>query len=191
MGADGVPWLVNVSTPVGSIDVNGDDWLARAYLPPTLQTVQLRRGRVASVVNRTWPSVPEPAKWMLAEPQLAESWAQVAVAGRRFEDVQDEADRNLPFSVTGQFTDEELVAIVQFIRSRPVLPRLPWATSAAGKVVPAYGPIMSIVRNDGGIWVHMRRGASAACNGDGSDIVSVAYRDSNWTGVFAWGCVDF
>jgi hypothetical protein len=183
--------LLNVSTPIGSIGVTGGDWLARAYLPPTIQTVQLRRGRVMSVVNRTWPSVPEPAKWMLAEPRLAESWAQIVVAGRRFEDVLDEADQNRPFSVTGQFTDEELVGIVQFIRSRPVLPRLPWATSAAGKVAPVYGPIMSVVRNDGGIWVHMRRGASAACNRDGSDIVSVEYRDSNWTGAFAGGCVEF
>ena len=58
VGGDGTPWLLNVSTPVGSIGVNGGDWLARAYLPPTIQTVQLRRGRVMSVVNRTWPSVP-------------------------------------------------------------------------------------------------------------------------------------
>jgi hypothetical protein len=36
------------------------------------------------LMNRTWPSALDPARWMLAEEQPAASWGQVAVVQNDF-----------------------------------------------------------------------------------------------------------
>jgi hypothetical protein len=45
----------------------------------------------------------------------------VALPGRPFEDVQSEEDENRPLTITGDITDADLLSVVRFLRSRPVL----------------------------------------------------------------------
>ena len=82
------------------------DWSAclgehvEAYLAPTTTTPELRRGTVVSG-------------------QLTRSYAQVAIPGRSFDQIDDEQDINRPFQVIGNFDDAELVSLVQLLRSNP------------------------------------------------------------------------
>ena len=71
-----------------------------AYLEPTTATPELRRGTVVSG-------------------QLTRSYAQVAIPGRSFDQIDGEQDINRPFQVIGRFTDDELVSLVRLLRSDP------------------------------------------------------------------------
>jgi hypothetical protein len=63
-------------------------------------------------VERRTPASP----WVLG---TTFSYAQVAIPGRRFDDIQGDRDINRPFRVVGQFDDMDLVRIVQYLRSNP------------------------------------------------------------------------
>jgi hypothetical protein len=86
------PWLL--------IGVRWWEKRVEAYLAPTTTTPALRRGTVVSG-------------------QLTRSYAQVAIPGRSFDQIDDEQDINRPFQVIGRFSDEELVSLVQLLRSNP------------------------------------------------------------------------
>jgi hypothetical protein len=45
------------------------------------------------------------------------AYAQVAVAGRSFDQIQGDQDVNRPFNVVGAIVDNELLSIVNFVRS--------------------------------------------------------------------------
>ena len=68
---------------------------------------------VVTVVRRIRPPVGE---WSLLR---TESYAQVAIPGRSFNDIQGDQDINRPFRVIGRFDDDELIRLVQFLRSDP------------------------------------------------------------------------
>ncbi len=72
----------------------------QAYLAPTVTTPELRRGTVVSGA-------------------LTRSYAQVAIPGRSFDQIDGEQDINRPFQVIGRFSDEELVSLVRLLRSNP------------------------------------------------------------------------
>ena len=103
-----MPWLLNGEQ--GQIPVMQ---FIEAYLSPTDTTAALRRGMVVSVMRRIRPAVGE---WSLSR---TESYAQVAIPGRRFDDIQGDQDINRPFRVIGRFDDDELVHLVRFLRSDP------------------------------------------------------------------------
>jgi hypothetical protein len=98
LNGDHVPFLLNRQ-------------YVEAFLPPTLETPLLRRGMFVSVERRS-PTSP----WVV---QRTEAYAQVAIPGRRFDDIRDDHDINRPFRVIGRFEDEELVSLVHFLRSNP------------------------------------------------------------------------
>jgi len=86
------PWLL--------IGVRAWGEHVEAYLAPTTATPVLRRGTVVSG-------------------QRTGSYAQVAIPGRSFDDIQGDQDINRPFQVIGHFDDAELVSLVRLLRSNP------------------------------------------------------------------------
>ncbi len=113
-------WLFQGFPP--SYDASNSSWYVSAYLPADHVTSRLRRGTVARVLGAmvSREAYDQRKKWTLTAPQ---AYAQVlepgtddplAIAGPR--------DRQRPFRVYGEFTDDDLLAIVDLIRSAPTLP---------------------------------------------------------------------
>jgi hypothetical protein len=121
------PWLLNGDRPQ-----YGAGQYIQAFLPPTVSTLALRRGTVISVERRNARNGferPEPSDvWVV---KRTEWYAQVAIKGRNFDQIQGDQDINRPFRAIGRFDDSELVRAVQSLRSDPV---------------PMAWPILSIVR---------------------------------------------
>jgi hypothetical protein len=135
------PWLLN-----GDRAQYGNGQFIQAFLPPTVSTLVLRRGTVISVERRNPRhrlERPEPGdEWVV---ERTESYAQVAITGRDFDQIQGDQDINLPFRVIGRFDDSELVRCVQSLRSDPT---------------PMSWPILSMDRKTGdSVEVMLRRTA--------------------------------
>ncbi len=90
--------------------------IIQAYLPPTVTRSDFRRGQVASVRRRTTPT---PEAWTISSVPSGgtETWAQVAIAGRKFDQILDDQDINRPFRVMGTIDDADLVSLVKFLRT--------------------------------------------------------------------------
>ena len=61
----------------------------------------------------------KPGEWTIAASPNAPPnarYAQVAVAGRGFDQLQGDQDHNRPFEVRGQFDDAEVISIVSCVR---------------------------------------------------------------------------
>ena len=122
------PWLLN-----GDRAQYGNAQFIQAFLPATVSTLALRRGTVISVDRRN------PRNNLLERPKLGDPWvvkrtesyAQVAIAGRNFDQIQGDQDINRPFRVIGRFDDSELVRLIESLRSDPT---------------PMAWPILSVVR---------------------------------------------
>jgi hypothetical protein len=128
--ADAKPWLLN-----GERGQVAPTEYVEAYLSTTDTTPALRRGTVITVTRAGIG--PAAGEWNVSR---TESYGQVALPGRSFDDVHSEWDMNRPFRVIGRFSDEELVRLVQLLRSDPPVRRgfdhiQPW-------------PILSIQRKD-------------------------------------------
>src|SRR5262249_48040611 len=124
--AGGKPWLLNADN---AQDANSQ--YVQAFLPATVSTPALRRGTVITVERRN------PLDAWVA--QRAESYAQVAIPGRNFDQIQGDQDLNRPFRVFGRFDDTELVQLVGFLRSNPPTP-------GVGPDAIQSWPILSIIR---------------------------------------------
>lgn len=101
------PWLLD-GEPVLIADVQTID----AYLPPDTVTTSLRRGPILSAMRRTAPAT----AWAVGG---SASYAQVAIAGRNFDQIQGDDDINRPFRVFGRLDDDDLIELVKFLRSNP------------------------------------------------------------------------
>jgi len=115
----GTPWLLN-----GDPGLIPNAEYIEAYLSPANTTRVLRRGTVVSVMRGLAPRT----EWTV---QRTESYAQVAIAGRNFDQIQGDQDINRPFRVIGRFDDSELVRLIESLRSDPT---------------PMAWPILSVVR---------------------------------------------
>ena len=137
--ADAKPWLLNGER--GQVPVNE---IIEAYLSTTDTTPALRRGTVITVRRRTQPSVGE---WNVS---ATESYGQVAIPGRSLDDIQGDQDMNRPFRVIGRFSDDELVRLVQFVRSDPPVRGgahlQPWPIGGNDHIQP--WPILFVQRKD-------------------------------------------
>jgi hypothetical protein len=105
--AGGTPWLLNGDP---GLIPNGE--YIEAYLSPTNTTRVLRRGTVISVLRWLAPRT----EWTV---QRTESYAQVAIPGRNFGQIEGDQDINRPFRVIGRLDDTELFRLVEFLRSNP------------------------------------------------------------------------
>ena len=130
------PWLLNGER--GQVVLSE---YIEAYLSTTATTPALRRGMVVSVMRRIRPAVGE---WSLSR---TESYAQVAIPGRSFDDIQGDQDINRPFRVIGRFDDDELIRLVRFLRSDPPYRgRSDAPYRGPGHIEP--WPILSVQRKD-------------------------------------------
>jgi hypothetical protein len=135
------PWLLNGDRPQ-----YGAGQYIEAFLPPTVSTLALSRGIVISVERRNARNIferPEPSDaWVV---KRSEWYAQVAITGRSFDQIQGDQDINRPFRVIGRFGDSELAGAVQSLRSDPA---------------PIAWPILSMVREThNSVTVMLRRTA--------------------------------
>jgi len=98
-------------------------WNAIAMLAPDSATPRIRRGRYVNLRNPSTSEPPDASQWV-REPPIplrTPSWAQVSVPSRPISELGEPGSENWPFLVEGVFTDEQLVAIVDFVRTRPIL----------------------------------------------------------------------
>ena len=103
-------------------DRNGEfQWSALAYVASTTATAEFRRGALVRVnAGLTTEQLADPARWS-ADASTVRQWAQVAIPGRPFDDVKGEQDDNLPLTISGDITDADLLSVVRFLRSSPVI----------------------------------------------------------------------
>jgi hypothetical protein len=125
------PWLF-----VGDFaQARSVQWI-QAYMPPDSATAQLRRGTVIRLSRRvTDPANPGPwtidnsvqqggmqtQQGLVGHPPNHGTYVQVAIEGRTFEEFQGDQDHNRPFIVEGNWSDAELISIVEFVRPKPPL----------------------------------------------------------------------
>ncbi len=144
----GPPWLfsaVRRTTPTRNKEFR---WFAYAYLAPTRATAEFRRGvRVQVSTAYSTEELPDLATWKVEPSRVAMRWAQVALPGRAFEDVPNERDENWPMSVTDGVSDADLLSIVRYVRSRPVMTVPPGFNLAPG---PLPGVIREMSLLEGG-----------------------------------------
>jgi hypothetical protein len=132
------PWLL--SGELGAMLVPS----ITAYLPPATETREMRRGSLITLRRPVGASV-NTQPWTIMDANGA--YAQVAVSGRGFDQIEGDQDINRPFSVGGAFDDAELLSIVTFLR-------LNSSTS---------GPLRGVNRQaDGQIVVGIRRSATGS-----------------------------
>jgi hypothetical protein len=94
-----------------------ETWLVEVYLAPTPDRGRVRRGPVVNVSK-----VVEEGSLTAWRVDGETRYAQVAAPGRRFPTALTSRDNDRPFLLEGEFTDDELVSIVSFIRSSPEQP---------------------------------------------------------------------
>ena len=139
----------------------GNAQFIQAFLPATVSTPVLRRGEVIGVERRN----PLDA-WVV---QRAESYAQVAIAGRNFDQIQGDQDINRPFRVIGHFDDSELVRLVESLRSEATL-----SERDLGSI--QTWPILSVTRKTDDTVEVMLRGADMQ-----GQLIMQRQAGENWT----------
>lgn len=121
--------------------------VASVFLEPDVQGARVQRGRMLRLVADGPPLVPARSPWKIRESHV---YAYVPIAGRRPGEIRDEDDLGWPFVLQGEFDDDTLISVVEFIRSQPPVP-----IPAFIRKVPA-APIAGIQRRDDAIVVGLR-----------------------------------
>jgi hypothetical protein len=132
-------------------------WSVDVFLEPDAVSPRARRGRMMTVTasratfsaNKAWTVT------------ATGRYGQVSWQGRDFDQVENDRDLNQPFELSGDFTDAELVSLVDFVRSSPKGPkrkeRTPYGNQVQGR-----WPIHGVRRQpDGSIRVSLRRDAGS------------------------------
>jgi hypothetical protein len=109
---DAKPWLL--SGDIGLLPTSASIPIMGAFLPATAQTAEVRRG---TLVTLRWPDYTTDSKtWTIIDDNG--SYAQVAVAGRSFDQVQGDHALNRPFRIVGAIGDEDLLKIINVVRAK-------------------------------------------------------------------------
>lgn len=106
------PWLF-----IGVGGQLGTSQIVRVFCSPTKRSNTIRRGPLVHIGRRR--SNTEDDVWLPWSLFGSEFFAQVRIQGREFDDVKDNKDSNRPFSVVGDFSDQELEQIVKLVRTSP------------------------------------------------------------------------
>ena len=141
------PWLLR-SPHTMELDVR----LAYLFLEPDLTGARVHRGRLLTLRADGAPYSPPRSPWRLGD---SRSYAYIPSQGRRAGEIRSERDSDWPFTVQGEFDDETLISLVDFIRSQPHLPMVP-AGQAPQQVSGA--PISVIARRSDNIFIGLRTG---------------------------------
>jgi hypothetical protein len=141
-----------------------------AYLPPTVETPVLRRGRVLVVRPPTGlikgamtnPRAAITSSWTLTDKSV--QYAQVAIPGGGFETLVNGRELHAPFSVLGDFDNEELLSVIAFARSnsrwRGVMEVLSRETDGSVRIQVLISngnlSLEAILRRDGQSWMMLK-----------------------------------
>lgn len=90
-----------------------------AYLEPDATTPRLRRGRVVSLESRIVNGAA--VHWVPLSPGA--KYAQVALEPNRWPASLNDRAIERPFLIDGDFTDDDLIGLVTFVRRSPKFPR--------------------------------------------------------------------
>jgi hypothetical protein len=131
------PWLLNADPPQISTSIEA----VQVYLEPSSATETLRRGSVVTVSRQTPPAG---QAW---NARLSEEYAQVAILGRSFGQINDDQDPNRPFRVIGKFEESELIRLVNLVRSIATPPAGSADDQLLARTVLLL-PIFSVLRRD-------------------------------------------
>ena len=146
------PWLL-----IGGINPKGNS-VVYAFLPAEKKTEEFRR---CKKVLLTRPSNRAPWTVTQIDEKGGGDYAQLAVPGRSLDSIIADGDINQPFQVYGSFQDEELIAIVTFIRSNPPLAAIKNVPSVLLERVPGAMPIDQVFRHpDGSVGVRFVNGSA-------------------------------
>jgi hypothetical protein len=154
------PWLLR--SPVAMIP---DVRVASLFLEPDVPGQRVQRGRMLSLAAEGPQFVPARSPWRI---QGAHLYAHVPVPGQRSDEVRGDDDVGWPFVLQGEFDDDTLISIVEFVRSQPPIP-----FPAFLRQIPA-APISGIQRRDDAIVVGFRRSDSEG------DAVWMVRKDGQW-----------
>jgi hypothetical protein len=116
------------------------------FLEPDVFGRRVLRGRVLRLGADEPPNVPIRSPWTIRESQ---SYAYIAITQRQQGEIESADDLSWPFRIDGEFDDDTLISVVEFIRSQPPIP------GAFRTTVPA-APISVIARRDEAIIVALR-----------------------------------
>jgi len=147
----GHPWLLEANY---SIPGRRDNWAVSIYLPADRQTERLRRGRVVKCLSVPPQNAKHGRERRLSGPPG--SYAQVSIPDRHFTaQLLDPSGIELPFILEGEFADDDLVSLVDFIRSSPAFVPESARSHDSEKMVPPVRvdgryPIVAIVRKPDG-----------------------------------------
>jgi hypothetical protein len=117
------------------------------FLEPDVLGKRVLRGRVLRLGADEPPNVPIRSPWTIRE---SHSYAYIPITGRQQGEIVSADDLSWPFILDGEFDDDTLISVVEFIRSQPPIP-----VRAFLKTVPA-APISVIARRDEAIVVALR-----------------------------------
>jgi hypothetical protein len=95
------------------------------------------------------PVAPVRSAWRVDE---SRRYVYISTRGRPPKDISSESDVDWPFTVEGEFDDDTLISIVDFIRSKPGIPVPAFRKEVIG------APISFIARRDDAIYVALRTG---------------------------------
>ena len=136
----GTPWFVTRRPGM----LGGIVWVV---LRPDTSTPRIRRGRYLEMCAWRCNEAPRrigdgPYEWHFdqSSPESIGRYAQIVMSGRDPDDLRTVGDPNRPFVVAGDFSDDELVSLVEFIRSSPVVAagssekRVPFLVTSADTV---------------------------------------------------------
>jgi hypothetical protein len=135
------------------------------FLEPDGFGKRVLRGRMLGLVADEPPSIPIRSPWRIG---ATHSYAYIPIAGRQQGEIEGEHDIGWPFIVRGEFDDDTLISIVEFIRLEPPIP-----VAAFLKRVPAV-PIAGIARDGDAIVVGFRPGE------DMGHAVWLVRKDGRW-----------
>ena len=153
-----------------------ETWYVDAFLPPSLSTSRLKRGRVLHLRCIPVSSVCEEWERVDTDTEFAQVAAGPTGLGQQL-GVERPLER--PIRVTGDFSDDELTTLVEYIRSSPTPPTEPgWHTFSVSGAI----PILDILQMpDGSVWVRLSQTgnpgetATVVRSGDGWQIVELVH----------------
>jgi len=110
------PWVIR-----GHHGMYADVQAVDAFGAATVTTQEVRRGPVATLVRQRAAGVWQP--WTVGS---RAEYIQVAVPRKNYERIENDADINRPFRISGRYTDADIVSLVTLIRSSPGAVRGDW-----------------------------------------------------------------
>jgi hypothetical protein len=135
------------------------------FLEPDVIGGRVLRGGMLRLGTEAPPVVPVRSGWRIQE---SRRYAYVPANGRRPEDISSESDTDWPFIVEGEFDDDTLISIVEFIRSKPPVPMPAFRKEVAA------APIVAVVRREDAIIVGQRTSEATG------DAIWLARKNGQW-----------